>query len=152
MKQTSHTIRRANVDDVLGIKQCVQAAFKPYISRMDSLPAPMLEDYVEVIKQHPVFIAETDKLVGMLVLIPKGDSVLLDTVAVHPDYQGNGLGRELLQLAETESLAMHANRIDLYTNECMTENLHLYQRFGYQEKERKFEKGYRRVYMQKCLP
>jgi ribosomal protein S18 acetylase RimI-like enzyme len=72
-------------------------------------------------------------------------------VAVHPAYQGQGIGRRLLQLAEVEALRQGFAHIDLYTHERMTENIALYQRLGYVETARRTEKGYQRVYMRKTL-
>ena len=75
----------------------------------------------------------------------------MDNVAVHPAYQGRGLGRQLVALAEEEARRVGLTTVTLYTNERMTENLELYKRLGYMETERKTEQGYQRVYMRKEL-
>lgn len=112
----------------------------------------MLDDYGQVIRQHQVFVAEQQsKVIGVIVLILKGRGILLDNVAVHPAQQGQGLGGRLIALAETESRRQGFTQLDLYTHECMTENIAMYKKLGYFETERRIEHGYQRVYMRKIL-
>ena len=77
--------------------------------------------------------------------------MLLDNVAVHPDFQGQGLGHRLIDLAETEARAEGYAHLDLYTHEHMPENIELYLSLGYIETQRISEDGYERVYMRKAL-
>ena len=112
----------------------------------------MLDDYAQVIWQHQVFVAEQQtKVIGVIVLIRKGRGILLDNVAVHPGHQGKGLGGRLVALAEAESRRQGFTQLDLYTHECMTENIAMYKKLGYVETERRSERGYQRVYMCKRL-
>ena len=135
------------------MKACVESAYDHYIQRIGKPPGPMLDDYSQVVRQHQAFVAEADgQVVGVLVLIRKDEEILLDNVAVHPEFQGTGLGRRLIELAESESRRQGFKRLDLYTHERMTENIGLYERLGYAEVERRTEKGYKRVYMRKSLP
>ena len=113
----------------------------------------MLDDYAESIHRHKVFVlTEAESIIGVLVLVEKEQSLLLDNVAVHPDYQGRGFGRKLIELAEAEALRLGFSNITLYTNLEMTQNIELYKKLGFVETERKQEQGYERVYMQKFLP
>jgi len=144
-------IRKARLSDTVAIQDCVAAAYRHYIGRIGKPPGPMLDDYAKVIERHEVFVAETEIVVGVLVLIRKTTGMLLDNVAVHPDQQGKGLGGRLIKLAETRAGAAGFEKLDLYTHECMTENIELYQFLGYKETERKQEQGYNRVYMRKHL-
>ena len=81
----------------------------------------------------------------------KKQSLLLDNVAVSPDYQRRGFGSRLIEFAEAEALRLGFSNIILYTNVQMTENIDLYRKHGFVETERKQEHGYQRVYMQKHL-
>ena len=123
-----------------------------YIARIGKPPGPMLDDYREVIQQHHVLVlTEGTNIIGVLVLIRQLHSLLVDNVAIHPDYQGKGLGRKLMALAEAEAQRMGLTTVTLYTNERMTENIELYKRRGYTETERKAEQGYHRIYMRKSV-
>ncbi|MEE4275092.1 MAG: GNAT family N-acetyltransferase [Thermoleophilia bacterium] len=146
-------IRRARLEDAPAVAAVVEAAYGRYVERMGRRPAPMDEDYDEVVREHDVrVLVDRESVVGALVLIPEGEGLLLDNVAVHPDYQGKGWGRRLLALAEAEARRGGATFIWLYTNEMMTEDIRLYTRLGYVETERATVHGYRRVMMRKELP
>lgn len=145
-------IRRATSNDADSIQKLVELAYIHYIDRIGKPPGPMLDDYNEVIRHHAVFVAEAEEIVGVLVLIHLAKGILLDNVAVHPDYQGKGLGKHLINFAESEALGQGFKALDLYTHECMNENIELYKSLGYEETIRKEVQGYSRVYMQKSLP
>jgi ribosomal protein S18 acetylase RimI-like enzyme len=152
MNQDDLEIRSARVEDAPAITKCVAAAYRHYIARLGKLPGPMLDDYREVIQQHHVLVlTEGANIIGLLVLIRQLQGLLVDNVAVHPDYQGKGLGRKLMALAEEEAQHLGLTTVMLYTNERMTENIELYKRLGYTETERKTEQGYERVYMRKSV-
>ena len=112
----------------------------------------MLDDYAALIGAGRVHVIDKGGTVlAILVLIPEPDAMLLDNVAVAPEGQGAGLGRTLLQFAERSAREAGYERIKLYTNEAMTENIALYTRLGYAETHRVEEKGLKRVYMVKTL-
>jgi len=144
-------IRKATLSDIFEIQECAEAAYQHYIDRIGKPPGPMLDDYANVIRRHIVFVAETEKIIGILVLIPSATGILLDNVAVHPDQQGKGLGKHLVNLAESEAATRGFKKLDLYTHERMHENIELYKKPGYTETERKEVQGYNRVYMEKYL-
>ncbi len=146
------TIRKARPSDAFAMKACVEDAYQHYIPRIGKPPGPMLDDYSEVVRQHQAYVAEeNEQIVGVLVLIRKDDGILLDNVAVHPRHQGKGLGGHLIELAESEARNQGYTHLDLYTHECMTENIENYKRLGYVETDRRTERGYQRVYMQKDI-
>lgn len=146
------TIRKAELADATGIKDCVEAAYRGYIPRMGQKPGPMLDDYSQVISSHQVFVLEEEgQVIGVAVLVTGKEGILLDNVAVHPDRQGGGLGRQLIAFAENEALKQGSTSLDLYTHKSMTENIGLYESLGYIETDRRTESGYQRVYMRKSL-
>ncbi len=150
--RSSASIRLARTDDYEGVYACVTAAYEPYIKRIGRLPAPMLDDYAALIAQAKVHIAcDLVKILGVLVSQTEEDALLIENVAVHPLYQGQGLGHMLMTFAEQEASARHSKRLCLYTNEAMWENLAFYGNLGFREVERRVENGYRRVFMQKLL-
>lgn len=114
----------------------------------------MTENYAEAVAKHVVLVAidhETERLAGVLVLIKEADVLLLDNIAVHPDFQGQKLGGRLLTLAEQEAMRLGYQTIQLYTHQLMSENVAIYAKRGYVETHRLSEKGFDRVYMRKSL-
>jgi ribosomal protein S18 acetylase RimI-like enzyme len=85
------------------------------------------------------------------VLRPQIDHLLLDNIAVLPDSQRMGLGRQLISFAETEARRLGFSEVRLYTHQKMTENIALYTRLGFIEIGRGHESGYDRVFMTKRL-
>ncbi|WP_373506217.1 GNAT family N-acetyltransferase [Aestuariivirga sp.] len=145
-------LRVATRADLEAVKEIVRAAYTAYIARIGREPGPMLDDYGALIDAGHVHVAERDGAVqGILVLIPQEEAMLLDNVAVAPQAQGVGLGRQMLEFAEHATIKAGYHTIKLYTNEKMTENLSLYSRIGYTETHRVEERGLRRVYMSKTL-
>jgi ribosomal protein S18 acetylase RimI-like enzyme len=145
-------LRRAEPTDAPALASCVEAAYHHYIPRIGKPPGPMLADYAEVIARHQVWVAEAERqIIGVLVLIPEEDTLLLDNIAVHPDHQRRGIGRALLELADAEALCQGYDELRLYTHETMTENIALYTRNGWVETHRGHQAGYARVFMRKRL-
>jgi ribosomal protein S18 acetylase RimI-like enzyme len=88
---------------------------------------------------------------GVLVIRVSEEVLELENVAVDPGSQGRGYGRELIAFAERRARELGLSAVVLYTNEAMVENLRLYRRLGYVEKDRRIEDAYQRVYFEKRL-
>jgi len=145
-------IRIAEKNHHQDICDCVDAAFSMYIDRIGKKPAPMLTDYTELISKNLVYVAlDKEQFNGLIVLIPKENYLLIETVAVHPTFQGRGIGRRLIEFAFKFAKEVGLQEVRLYTNELMTENLMYYPKFGFIVLNRRIEDGYRRVYMSKPL-
>ena len=150
VKQSDFDIRKAVRSDADGMLACVESAYRQYIPVIGKKPGPMLDDYAKVVLQHQAFVIEIDNVIaGVLVLIQNDNGVLLDNVAVHTDFQGRGIGSKLVKFAEDEAQRQGYGSLQLYTHELMTENYHAYLKLGYAEIERRLEKGFARIYMQK---
>ena len=148
----SMTIRKAKAEEAEIIAAITDAAYAKYIERMGRKPRPMTEDYHQIVTQHPVWLLSVgDRPVGVLVLVPEAEAMLIYSVALEPAYQKQGLGRRLLQLAEDEARRAGLDRMRLYTNEHMVENIALYQRLGYLETGREPVGGSELVHMAKVL-
>ncbi len=112
----------------------------------------MTDDYAEVIHTQQVIVAERGGVItGVLVLAVADEGFFINNVAVQPSHRGTGLGRALLQLAETEARRAGFDSVSLYTHEQMTENISLYSKIGYLEYDRRQERGFSRVYLRKVL-
>jgi len=145
-------IRSAETADVPAVEQIVHDAYQHYIARMGRPPGPMLDDYAARVSECVVWvIEEAGTIVGILVLFPQSDHLLLDNIAVNPSHQHLGFGRQLLEFAEAEALRQGYGEIRLYTHQTMTENQRLYAAIGYEETGRGTEAGYERVFMRKRL-
>jgi len=150
MKKSDLEIRTAIITDAAGMRACVESAYRQYIPVIGKKPGPMLDDYSQVVLLHQAFVVEIDEVIaGVLVLIHNNKGILLDNVAVHTNFQGRGIGSKLVRLAEDEVQRQGYDSLELYTHELMTENYHAYLKLGYVEIERREEKGYARIYMQK---
>ena len=148
----SRSFRRAVPSDAPHVAHLVDAAYRPYIERIGTIPGPMTDDYEEVIRNHHVAVAERDGTIeGVIVLSVTDEGFLIDNVAVHPSRRGTGLGRALLERAEAEALRAGFDSVYLYTHEKMTENLALYSRIGYVEYDRRPQEDFSLVFMRKRL-
>jgi len=142
-------IRKAVMSDAAPLNECMQAAYKIYTSRLGgkALP-PMAVDYREEIRFFPVWVAESDGfVVGGLILMPEDEHMTIANIAVHPKFQGNGLGRDLMELGETQAKQKGYSELRLATHILLTENLSLYSHLGWSETDR----DETRVYMKKNI-
>ncbi len=149
----SVSIRAARAADIDAIQSCVDAAYQHYIERIGKPPGPMLDDYAARVAAGQAWVAEVDdELRGLLVLIPGDGYLLLDNIAVHPDAQGQGVGRRLLDLADAEAAGRGIPELRLYTHIKMTENIALYHHLGWEETGRGEQDGYERVFFRRPVP
>jgi len=145
-------IRPAGSHDREAIQRLVEAAYGMYVERIGKRPAPMDADYAALIAAGRVTVAESEgRVLGILVLVPMEDHLLVENVAVDPSAQGSGLGRRLMATAEEHARILGLPELRLYTNEKMVENLAWYPRLGYRETERRAESGFARVFFVKTL-
>ena len=146
-------IRRAEPADRAVVEQIVRDAYSMYIERIGKSPGPMLDDYAALIADGTVSVLEDGDgtIAALIVLLPKPDHLLLDNIAVRPDRQGRGLGRQLIAFAEAEARRLGHAELRLYTHQKMTENIALYARLGFVETGRGRDAGYDRVFMTKRL-
>jgi ribosomal protein S18 acetylase RimI-like enzyme len=145
-------IRPALPDDALAVAACVRAAYAGYVERIGREPAPMGADHAGLIAAGEVWVAcESGRVVGVVVLRPQPPALLVENVAVLPERQGRGLGRELMRFAEGHARRAGLTEVTLYTNEMMTENLRFYPALGYVETGRGVQDGFARVFFRKRL-
>ena len=146
------SIRRAVPSDAEVITALTDAAYAKYMRRMGRKPQPMTVDYHQIVSAHPVWVlCVGPAVVGVLVLMHEPDTLLIYSVAVHPEHQHRGFGRQLLAWAEHEAQAAGYRRIRLFTNALMEENIALYKSLGYQETHREPFNGLFIVHLSKPL-
>lgn len=145
-------LRLAVSEDLPRVREIVEAAYAPYIPRMRQPPQPMLDDYRARLSAGELQVLEENgRVIGLLVLIDRPDSLLIDNVAVDPAAKGRGYGRTLLAAAETTAAGRGFSRLTLYTHVTMTENQAIYRHYGWREMKRIRENGFERVYFVKDL-
>ncbi len=144
-------VRLAHPAEAETVRGVVREAYLKYVSRIGREPAPMQSAYHDLIAENQVWVACTERIVGILVLVPMGSSMLVENVAVLPSLQGQGIGRTLMSFAEAKARERGLEALDLYTNEQMVENIGFYLGLGYQETGRRVEDGFRRIYYRKRL-
>lgn len=145
-------IRLAAEADVPAVRRCVLDAFSVYADRLDRPPAPMLHDYAAQVRDGRVYVETADDAVrGVALLIARPDHLFVDTLAVDPRYQRQGIGARLLDFAEARARALGTGEVRLETNVRMTENLRYYTAHGYRETGRGPVDGYDRVFLSKRL-
>jgi GNAT superfamily N-acetyltransferase len=147
------TTRRATASDSASCADVAFRSYLPYIDRMGGQrPAPMDADYAESIARDLVWVAEVGiHVAGFLVLVDQPATTLLENVAVHPDWQGRGIGRLLVAIGEDHAKSTGKNAVRLYTNAAMLENRRLYSHLGYAEVGRRVEDGFDRVFYEKSI-
>jgi N-acetylglutamate synthase-like GNAT family acetyltransferase len=145
-------VRAARNADIPRIEQVVTDAFAAFVARSGIRPTPLSLDWETVISALGAVVAtRDDRIVGVLVLWPHPDHVLVDTLAVAPDQQGGGVGSALLDRAELVAIETGANAVRLHTNAGMREALAYYPRRGFVEVDRRTEHGFDRVFFEKRL-
>jgi GNAT superfamily N-acetyltransferase len=146
-------IRPARSEDAEAVSVVARAAFSPYVGRLGDIePWPMHVDYGDKIARGHTWVAEdAGAVVGLLVLEPHHDHLLLDIIGIVPGHQGTGIGRRLLAVADEQAKALGLPEVRLYTNVVMTENLAYYPRHGYVETHRDQVGPYHRVFFTKVL-
>ena len=73
------------------------------------------------------------EVVGLLDVEIEGDLATIDTVAIHPDHQGRGIGTHLLEMARTQ-LPASVTTLDAWTRDDPA-TLAWYHRRGFEESE-----------------
>ncbi|GHJ04087.1 N-acetyltransferase [Streptomyces olivaceus] len=152
-------IRPAKTSDVPALKAVTDAAYRPYVARIGRAPQPMEADHAANVAAGKVFVAdepgtgpaELAGLVGAVVVQAYADHLFLDSVAVHPDAHGRGVGRRLLRFVDARARALGLPEVRLYTHATMWENQMIYPRYGYEVVERRTDGPYDRVHYRKRL-
>lgn len=145
-------IKLAQASDIAAIRDCAEQAFAQYVAAIGKRPAPMDADFDNQISKQQIFIAQyQSQFAGYVACYPDGDALHLDAVAVLPAFTGRGIGKRLINYVESKAKAGGFQAVELFTNEKMTANLTIYPRLGYQETDRRQDRGYQRVFFRKPL-
>ena len=143
-------IRAAVASDVAAVKTVTDAAYHRYIERIGVVPVPMEADHAANVAAGKVFVTG-EPVVGLVVVEAFADHLFLDSIAVHPDAHGRGVGRRLLHFVDARARALGLPEVRLYTNALMHENQQIYPKFGYEVVGRWASGPYDRIHYRKRL-
>ncbi|MGW1714080.1 GNAT family N-acetyltransferase [Streptomyces sp. NPDC002156] len=144
------SVRQAVAADVPAVKTVTDAAYHHYIERIGVVPQPMEADHAANAAAGLVFV--TGRPVhGVIVVEAHEDHLYVDSIAVHPDAQGTGVGGRLLRFVDARASALGLPEVRLYTNAMMWENQKLYPKYGYEVVERRVDGPYDRIHYRKRL-
>ncbi|MDP5276647.1 GNAT family N-acetyltransferase [Chengkuizengella axinellae] len=149
MEKKKWIIRKATVDDAKSLSECMISAYSKYLTRLNgaNLP-PMTIDYEKEISSYPVWVIESGKeIAGGLILMFENQRTTIANIAVHPDFQGKGLGKSLMNFAEAEAKRRGYTELSLATHILLTENISYYLNLGWEEIDRDDTRVYMRKYI-----
>jgi len=137
------SFRPASDADVATVAAITDAAYAKWMPVIGRKPKPMVADHAAAIRDHIVELAALDgRIVGLIELIRATDHLLLESIAIDPAAQGQGIGRRLMQRVEDRATDMGYSLVRLYTNKAFAANLDFYRRLGYTiEREEPFKGG-----------
>ncbi|CAN5129405.1 GNAT family N-acetyltransferase [soil metagenome] len=126
------TIRRAAADDAGAIAELTRVAYTKWVPLIGRKPRPMTVDYSIAVQSHRFDLLYCDStLAGLIETVVEDNCLLIENVAVHPDFQGRGFGRVLMAHADSVAREAGSRRVRLYTNKMFDVNIALYTRLGF---------------------
>ena len=145
-------LRRAVEADAAAVAELTRRAYAKWVALIGREPLPMGFDQRAVIRDHPVKVMACDgRIVGVAHLVIEPDRVLLENLAIDPDFAGRGLWARLLAHAEAVTLRLGRARLALYTNARFAENLRFYATRGYAVDREEAFRGGVVVHMSKAI-
>jgi ribosomal protein S18 acetylase RimI-like enzyme len=144
--------RRATAADAPAVRALTRQAYGKWVPIIGREPKPMTADYDAAIRDHRIdCLCDGGRIVALIETVAEPASLLIENVAVSPDFQGRGLGRRLIAHAESLAADMGYPTTRLYTNAAFVENVALYQSLGYAMTREEPFLGGRVVHMSKRL-
>lgn len=105
----------------------MKLAYSYYQDRMGGMSLPPMDmDYSYQIKNYPTWVAEFNgNIIGGLIMMFEKGSAWIENIAVHPGFQGQGLGGGLMEFAEIQAKEKNYTELRLATHVLLTENISL---------------------------
>jgi GNAT superfamily N-acetyltransferase len=142
-------------DELLALIMRAFAAMDGVIDPPSSAHLLNVENLKQKVGQETTFLALKDsRIVGCVFVLERTDDFYVGKLAVEPGFQGQGIGKQLMQAVE--ALARNRNKaaIELRTRIELTANHAAFARLGFRETERTAHEGYDRptsITMRKVL-
>lgn len=141
------TFRNGNTNDIIQIKELTLLAYMQFKDILTEENATQWQDYLgnektyaELIKTAFSFVCEANnKIIGSAFIIPQGNPYkwfdancsYIRLLAVHPAFEGKGIGRTLTQLCIDKAKEIGENTIALHTSEFQNAARHIYENMGF---------------------
>lgn len=146
------TFRKADPEDAEHVRALVRAEYAKWVPVTGREPLPMVADYRRAIVEHRIdLMCEASNIVGPIQVEPRDNHLWIENIAVSPDWHGKGLGRRLLEHAESIAATMDLRVMRLLTNGAFDSNVALYQRVGFAIERTEPFMGGTTVHMSKSL-
>ena len=151
--------RRVQPDDVTSVRELHELALRhaggfiesPVAQMWDSDLDHIAEVYFERGGEFLVGVVGT-RIVAMGALrVEEGGRAEVKRMRVHPEYQGRGIGRQLLQLLEARARECGVAFLTLDTTTAQVAARSLYVSAGYEETHRAHRAGLEFIFMKKFL-
>jgi len=131
----THIVRTANVRDPGRIARLVNTAFQ--VEAFFKIGDRTSEDEIRALMATGEFLVidddTRDSLAACIFTSIEDTRGYFGMLSVDPSRQGRGLGRALIDAAETRARARGCDRMDIHVVNLRTELVPLYRRFGYVE-------------------
>jgi ribosomal protein S18 acetylase RimI-like enzyme len=145
-------IRVATPADLEAIIACAEQAFADTMQIESGAGECANDDLLEQIHGRNLHVLSSRagaRIVGYIALLPVADHLFVDSIAVLPEYQGEGLGTLMLVFAEQEAFRLGLKSVRLFTKLKAADSFAFYQYRGYTETGRCDNDGYPRVFYSK---
>jgi GNAT superfamily N-acetyltransferase len=110
------------------------------------------EDLLDQIHARNIYVICSQShrgIVGYISLLHIRDHLFVDSLAVLPEYQGDGFGTQLLLWAEQEAARLGLTSVQLFTKQIPVETFAFYAHRGFTETDRCDSDGIARVFYRK---
>ena len=132
-------------DELLGL---IMRAFAPMDGVIDPPSSAHLlnpESLKDKAEREAVFLALQDGLIaGCIFALERSADFYVGKLAVEPELQGQGIGRQLMQAVEDFARSRNTSAIELQTRIELTANHATFARLGFRETARTAHQGYDR--------
>jgi len=134
MEEIMIKIYHANIADAEEILGLQKLAYQSEARIYNDWSIPPLTQTLEEIKEEfseNTFLkaCESGKIIGSVKVCINNESYEIGRLIVHPDFQGKGIGTQLMLAIEAEFPM--AKRFELFTGSKSVRNIYLYEKLGY---------------------